>query len=151
MLFTGQYHDWYCPSCLASIFPFNQFDNDIDFFFALYDFSLQSNLMLNYLNKRNLIPFFVDTEKSHLLMNSNLDPGTNFFAANSQLLSNRPLSYLYWIQLINCHRSLMIHSPHFILMSVVYQNTLMNCERFEPRSHFKSRLSLIVRVNVSPE
>ena len=23
-----------------------------------------------------------------------------------------------------------------------------NCERFEPRSHFKSRLSLIVRVNV---
>ena len=25
---------------------------------------------------------------------------------------------------------------------------LQNCERFEPRSHFKSRLSLIVRVNV---
>ena len=25
---------------------------------------------------------------------------------------------------------------------------LCNCERFEPRSHFKSRLSLIVRVNV---
>ena len=24
------------------------------------------------------------------------------------------------------------------------------CERFEPRSHFKSRLSLIVRVNVVP-
>ena len=29
------------------------------------------------------------------------------------------------------------------------QRRLMkNCERFEPRSHFKSRLSLIVRVNV---
>ena len=25
---------------------------------------------------------------------------------------------------------------------------IQNCERFEPRSHFKSRLSLIVRVNV---
>ena len=25
---------------------------------------------------------------------------------------------------------------------------IINCERFEPRSHFKSRLSLIVRVNV---
>ena len=25
-----------------------------------------------------------------------------------------------------------------------------SCERFEPRSHFKSRLSLIVRVNVFP-
>ena len=26
--------------------------------------------------------------------------------------------------------------------------TILHCERFEPRSHFKSRLSLIVRVNV---
>ena len=26
--------------------------------------------------------------------------------------------------------------------------TVRICERFEPRSHFKSRLSLIVRVNV---
>ena len=25
---------------------------------------------------------------------------------------------------------------------------IINCERFEPRSHFKSRLSLIVRVNI---
>ena len=27
-------------------------------------------------------------------------------------------------------------------------NIITNCERVEPRSHFKSRLSLIVRVNV---
>ena len=27
-------------------------------------------------------------------------------------------------------------------------NNVENCERFEPRSRFKSRLSLIVRVNV---
>ena len=27
-------------------------------------------------------------------------------------------------------------------------NSLWDCERFEPRSHFKSRLSLIVWVNV---
>ena len=32
------------------------------------------------------------------------------------------------------------------LCKYVYE--CMNCERFEPRSHFKSRLSLIVRVNV---
>ena len=31
-------------------------------------------------------PFFDDPETSHLLMNSNLDPDANFFAANSQLL-----------------------------------------------------------------
>jgi len=27
-------------------------------------------------------------------------------------------------------------------------NKMFDCERFEPRSHFKSRMSLIVRVNV---
>ena len=41
----------------------------------------------------------------------------------------------------------------FILFSscyihVVNKITVYNCERFEPRSHFKSRLSLLVRVNV---
>ena len=35
------------------------FDNAIDFLFALYDFSLQGNLILNYLNRRNLILFLL--------------------------------------------------------------------------------------------
>ena len=30
----------------------------------------------------------------------------------------------------------------------MYNNYKFDCERFEPRSHFKSRLSLIVLVNV---
>ena len=30
----------------------------------------------------------------------------------------------------------------------VLNNNYIYCERFEPRSHFKSRLSLIVRVNI---
>ena len=42
-------------------------------------------LILIYLNKRNLTPFFDEPETSHLLLNSNLDPDTNFFTANSQL------------------------------------------------------------------
>ena len=29
-----------------------------------------------------------------------------------------------------------------------HESILYDCERFEPRSHFKSRLSLIVQVNV---
>ena len=32
--------DWYYSTCLASILSFNHFDSDIDFFSALYDFSL---------------------------------------------------------------------------------------------------------------
>ena len=38
---------------------------------------------------------------------------------------------------------IMVKITHGILVSTMYL-----CERFEPRSHFKSRLCLIVRVNV---
>ena len=34
--------------------------------------------------------------------------------------------------------------------TITKQKQFFLCERFEPRSHFKSRLSLIVRVNVVP-
>ena len=38
----------------------------------------------------------------------------------------------------------------FVSFSLVIDRSynLESCERFEPRSHFKSRLSMIVRVNV---
>ena len=34
---------------------------------------------------------------------------------------------------------------HFVDVYLLFS---YNCERFEPRSHFKSRLSLIVQVNI---
>ena len=42
------------------------------------------------------------------------------------------------------------NSFSFIRIQLDYSNKEVNtyCERFEPRSHFKSRRSLIVRVNV---
>ena len=50
---------------------------------------LKVTLILIYLNRlKNFNPFFDDPETSHLLLNSNLDPDTNFFSANSELLSN---------------------------------------------------------------
>ena len=76
--------DWYCSACLASIFPFNHFDNDIDFFFALYDFNFQGDFDTELLKQKKFNPFFDDPETSHLLMNSNLDPDANF----SQLIHN---------------------------------------------------------------
>ena len=83
--------DWYCSTSLANIFPFNHFDNDIDFFFALYDFNFQGDFDTELLQQKKFNPFFDDPETSRPPMNSNLDPDANFFAANSQLLSN----YLY--------------------------------------------------------
>ena len=36
----------------------------------------------------------------------------------------------------------------FKVFNILGYFKMLNCERFEPRSHFKSRLSLIVGVNV---
>ena len=38
--------------------------------------------------------------------------------------------------------------PSFLSVRATYREQKLKCKRFEPRSHFKSRLSLIVRVNV---
>ena len=40
-------------------------------------------------------------------------------------------------------KSLLIYNNNIIIIQYYYY-----CERFEPRSHFKSRLSLIVQVNI---
>jgi len=49
---------WFCSTCLASIFPFNHFDNDIDFLFALFDFNSLGNFDTGLLKQKNFNPFF---------------------------------------------------------------------------------------------
>ena len=51
--------DWYCSACLASIFSFNHFDNDIDFFFALYDFNFQGDFDTKLLKHKKFNPFLM--------------------------------------------------------------------------------------------
>ena len=38
---------------------YNHFDNDIDFFFALYDFNLQGNFDAELLKQKKFIPFLI--------------------------------------------------------------------------------------------
>ena len=71
--------DWFCSVCLATLFPFNHFEDDTDFFFALFDFNFEGNFDPELLKQKVFNPFFDDPETSHLLMNSNLDPNPNFF------------------------------------------------------------------------
>ena len=78
--------DWYCPSCIANIFPFNHLDYT-DFYFALYDFNsccFDSEL----LKHKCFNPFLDDPDSRNLLLNSDIDPNPNVFAKNSHLLSN---------------------------------------------------------------
>ena len=54
----------------------------------MFDFNSQGDFDTDLLKQKNFNPFFDDSETSHLLLNSNLDPDINFFSANSELLSN---------------------------------------------------------------
>ena len=120
--------EWYCSTCLTSIFPFNHFNNDIDFLFVLYDFNFQDDFDTELLKQKKFNPFFNDPETSHLLMSSILDPDANFFVANSQLLFT---ASIYPLQnLIKFHYFVLIHFPQFILIFVVYLNTLMTYQNF---------------------
>ena len=56
--------DWFCSTCLASIFPFNHIDNDTDFFFAMSS-TLKVLLILNYLNAKKINYFL--TALRHLI------------------------------------------------------------------------------------
>ena len=72
--------DWFCLVCLPTLFPFNHFEDDTDFFFfSLIDFNFEGNFDPKHLKQKMFNPFFDDSETSHLLMNSNLYPNPNFF------------------------------------------------------------------------
>ena len=58
--------DWYCSACLASIFPFYHFDNDIDFFFALYDFNFQGDFDTELLKQKKFNPFLITWDISFI-------------------------------------------------------------------------------------
>ena len=50
---------WLVYICLTSIFPFNHFANDIDFFFALYDFNFQGDFDTELLKQKKFNPFLM--------------------------------------------------------------------------------------------
>ena len=58
---------WYCSTRLASIFPFNHFGNDIDFFFAVFSFNSQGDFDTDLHKQKSFNPFFDDPETSHLV------------------------------------------------------------------------------------
>ena len=89
--------DWFCSVCLATLFPFNHFEDDTDFFFALFDFNFEGNFDPELLKQKVFNPFFDDPETSHLLMNSNLDPNPNFFYRKFRITFELHISNLFRI------------------------------------------------------
>ena len=55
---THSHDDWYCPSCFSDTFPFNHFDSDTDFYFALLDLQSSANFDGPLLELNTLIRFW---------------------------------------------------------------------------------------------
>ena len=84
--------------------------------------------MLNYLNRRNLIFFCWPWEVSFV---NEFQPWSRHLLFHSKFtITFKPALIVPLRNLIRCHHFLLIHSPHFIFMSVVYQNTLMTYQNF---------------------
>ena len=84
---THSHDDWYCPSCLSDTFPFNHFDSDTDFYFALLDLQSSANFDGSLLGTKYFNPFLEDPDTYQLLHNSDLDPDINMLSSTSNLLS----------------------------------------------------------------
>lgn len=83
---------WFCPACTWSIFPFNHFVDDTDYYFAIYDLQRISDPQFDItsIKTKHFNPFLEDPDSRQLLLNSDLDPDTNLFVSNSNILSKCP-------------------------------------------------------------
>ena len=70
---------WICCNCSASIFPFNQFDDNNEFINAIADnWFINDIYTLEDLDKRIFTPFEIDESQNEILLDD-FDPDTNFF------------------------------------------------------------------------
>lgn len=75
----------HCSSYLSDTFPFNHFDSDTDFYFALLDLQFSANFDGSFLGTKH--PFLEDFDTYQLLHNPDLDPDINMLSSTSNLLS----------------------------------------------------------------
>ena len=75
--------DWFCVSCLETIFPFNHIIDDVEFMaccrsLSCDKYSGNSPLLRNYSNLPTFNPFEADVNR-FLLNNENLDPDVSYY------------------------------------------------------------------------
>ena len=105
-------------------------------------------------------PFLAETVEYWSTLNYSEDnsnfPSYQIWLNSLIRIDNKPFFYKLWFRagdkevkdLLDDSNYNFLSYTAFITKYNIKTNYLEYCERFEPRSHFKSRLSLIVRVNV---
>ena len=130
---TNSDEAWFCPPCLAIIFPLNHMEDDLDYYFSLYDFQTTS-FDVEVLKAKCFNPFLDDSDSRHLLTNSDIDPDSNILGYNSHLLYN--CLYLTSNEFNNITLSI---SDSFTLLHI---NLRSLKKHFEELSEFLSTLNM---------
>ena len=84
--FATQNFPWYCKSCTEGLFPFNHFDEEVDFLEAIDDMFYHDAVVKLSLKTKLFNPFDMNEENEILDYQGDLDPDKCYFNQYSDRL-----------------------------------------------------------------
>ena len=75
---TEEMNNWYCPTCLSCLFPYNLITDENDFISAITDISCVSQKSFCYLSDKLFMPFELN-DKDHRSALCDIDPDLHFY------------------------------------------------------------------------
>ena len=80
---TEEMNNWYCPTCLSCLFPYNLISDENDFISAITDISGESHQDFCYLSDKLFMPFELN-DKDHSSALCDIDPDLHFYQEFNQ-------------------------------------------------------------------
>ena len=80
---TEEMHNWYCPTCLSYLFPYNLITDENDFISAISDISGESDKSVCYLSDKLFMPFELN-DNYHRSALCDIDPDLTFYQEFNQ-------------------------------------------------------------------
>ena len=80
---TEEMNNWYCPTCLSCLFPYNLISDENDFISAITNISGESHQYFCYLSDKLFMPFELN-DKDHSSALCDIDPDLHFYQEFNQ-------------------------------------------------------------------
>ena len=80
---TEEMNNWYCPTCLSCLFPYNLITDENDFISAIADISCVSQKSFCYLSDKLFMPFELN-DKDHRSALCDINPDLHFYQEFNQ-------------------------------------------------------------------
>ena len=92
---TEEMYNWYCPTCLSCLFPYNLITDENDFISAIADISCVSQKSFCYLSDKLFMPFELN-DKDHRSALCDIDPDLHFYQEFNQ--ATVKCNYMYYLE-----------------------------------------------------